>query len=90
MKTAFIHTNLIDVLEGTLIPDCSVIVEDGIIVDIITGDPSDRDSAAVDSVVDLQGTYMTPGFFDCHVHIVNDALPEKLSPKKTVVGYTLT
>ena len=90
MKTAFIHTNLIDVLEGTLIPDCSVIVEDGIIIDIITGDPSDRDSAAVDSVVDLQGTYMTPGFFDCHVHIVNDALPEKLSPKKTVVGYTLT
>ena len=85
MKTAFTHTNLIDVLTGTLIPDCTILTEDGIITDIVSDIPTDTDSC-----VDLTGTYMTPGFFDCHVHIVNDALPERLSPKKSVVGYTLT
>jgi imidazolonepropionase-like amidohydrolase len=105
MKTAFIHTNLVDVLEGKLIPDCSVIAEDGIIVDIISkheksygpagtldSEPSmpPADDLAPMNIVDLKGAYMTPGFFDCHVHIVNDSLPEKLSPKKTPIGYTLT
>ena len=90
MKTAFIHTNLIDVFEGKLIPDCSVLVENGMIVDITNETPDTSDETTFSSVIDLQGAYMTPGFFDCHVHIVNDSLPEALSPKKTPIGYTLT
>ncbi len=35
MKTAFINTNLIDVLNGKLIPNCTVISNDGIITDIL-------------------------------------------------------
>ena len=85
MKTAFTHTNLIDVLNGKLIQNCTVLVEDGIITDITSDIPADAHS-----YVDLTGKYMTPGFFDCHVHLVNDALPERLSPKKTAIGYTLT
>ena len=86
MKTAFLHANLIDVMEGKLIPNCTVLVEDGIIADILMDDSYPNDV----SVIDLEGRYLTPGFFDCHVHIVNDSLPEALSPKKTAVGYTLT
>lgn len=103
MKQVFIHTNLIDVLDGKLIPDCSVFVEDGIITDITNASPHDNSSmniktenltgnpySDVVSVIDLGGKYMTPGFFDCHVHLVTDALPEALFKKKTPVGYTLT
>ena len=86
MKTAFLHANLIDVMEGKMIPNCTVLVEDGIIADILMDDSHPNDA----SVIDLEGRYLTPGFFDCHVHIVNDSLPEALSPKKTAVGYTLT
>lgn len=85
MKTAFTHTNLIDVLTGTLLSDCTILVEDGIITDIAHDIPAD-----VNSVINLSGKYVTPGFFDCHVHLVNDSLPEALSKKKTPVGYTLT
>ena len=88
MKTAYIHTNLVDVLAGKLIPDCSVFVDNGIISDIVTDEPINAGSDT--TIIDLRGRYLTPGFFDCHVHIVNDALPEGSSPKKTVVGYTLT
>ncbi|MBQ2405032.1 MAG: amidohydrolase family protein, partial [Lachnospiraceae bacterium] len=86
MKTAFLHANLIDVMEGKLIPNCTVLVEDGIIADILMDDSHPNDA----SVIDLEGRYLTPGFFDCHVHIVNDSLPEALSLKKTAVGHTLT
>ena len=85
MKTAFTHTNLIDVLNGALVPDCTIVVEDGIITDISPEIPAD-----VKHVINLEGKYVAPGFFDCHVHLVNDSLPEALSKKKTPVGYTLT
>lgn len=75
MKTAFIHANMIDIIEGKMIPNCTVLVEDGIIADILTNNAQPNDT----SVIDLEGCYLTPGFFDCHVHIVNDALPEAQS-----------
>ena len=43
-----------------------VVVEDGRIVEVGTG--LDGDEA-----VDCSGGYLSPGFFDCHVHVMMDA-----------------
>ena len=37
MITAFIHGNIVDVINGTLIPDGAILVEDGIIKGVGTG-----------------------------------------------------
>ena len=46
--------------------EADVVVEDGRIVDV--GPGLDGDEA-----VDCSGGYLSPGFFDCHVHVVMDA-----------------
>ncbi len=43
-----------------------VVVEDGRIVDVGTGLDGDE-------VVDCSGGYVSPGFFDCHVHVTLDS-----------------
>ena len=43
-----------------------VVVEDGRIVDVGTGLDGDE-------VVDCTGAFVSPGFFDCHVHVTLDA-----------------
>src|SRR6201747_1922881 len=43
-----------------------VVVEDGRIVEVGPGLDGDE-------VVDCSGGYLSPGFFDCHVHVVMDA-----------------
>lgn len=69
MTTAFIHGNIVDVINETLIKDGTVVVEDGIIREAGTG-VAVPDGAAV---VDLEGRTVTPGLFNCHVHMCSDA-----------------
>ena len=56
------------VYDGTTAPatDADLVVEDGRVVEIGTGLDGDV-------VVDCEGAYLSPGFFDCHVHVTMDA-----------------
>ena len=70
MKRAFVHTSVIDVLKKETIPDCTVLTEDGIITQL--GHDVDLTGA---EVVDLKGKYITPGLFNCHVHLWSNSAP---------------
>ncbi len=69
MVTIFTHGNIVDVIQETVIADGSVLAEDGVIREIGTEIPA-PDGA---KVVDLKGKTMTPGLFNCHVHMCADA-----------------
>ncbi|MEE8303957.1 MAG: amidohydrolase family protein [Candidatus Tectomicrobia bacterium] len=66
MRVVLTHANVIDCLNPRPIPDASVIVENGRIVDVLDGDcvPDTRDA----QVIDLQGAYLLPGLWDVHIH----------------------
>lgn len=69
MSTLFTHANIVDVIGGTMIEDGSVLVEDGIIKEV----GKDIAAPADAKVIDLGGKTMTPGLFNCHVHMCSDA-----------------
>ncbi|MEM7251903.1 MAG: amidohydrolase family protein [Pseudomonadota bacterium] len=60
---AIANANVMDVHAGSLLGERTVLVEDGIIVDIVDG------PASGDVVVDLSGLTLMPGLCDGHVHV---------------------
>ncbi len=66
MRVVLTHANVIDCLTPRPIPDASVTVENGRIVDVLDGGrvPDTRDA----QVIDLQGAYLLPGLWDVHIH----------------------
>lgn len=84
MTTIFKNANLVDVVNETVIPGGSVLVEDGIIKEVGT----DISAPAGAKVVDLGGKTMLPGLFNCHVHMCSDAgtgVRETISDAATTV-----
>ena len=73
MLRAFINANVIDVLEKKTIPNCTVLVENGIIKAV--GPEVDTTGA---EIVDIAGKYLTPGLFNLHVHTAVPVLPQDL------------
>lgn len=69
MTTLFTNAAIVDVLEGTVIPGGSVLVESGVIKEVGT----DLKAPADAKVIDLNGKTMLPGLFNCHVHMCSDA-----------------
>ncbi len=69
MITVFVHGNIVDVINGTLIQDGTVLTEDGIIREV--GIDVEIPEGAL--VIDLEGKTLTPGLFNCHVHMCSDA-----------------
>lgn len=64
------NANVVDVGVGTVIPDATVTVSDGLIQSVdATGTPP----AAGATVIDLGGRYLAPGLMDAHVHIGSEA-----------------
>ena len=63
MTTAFIHANIADVIGAALIPDSSILVEDG----IITAAGRDVSVPQDAKIIDLQGKTLLPGLFNCHI-----------------------
>ena len=58
-------TNGIIVTETRLIPNGSLVIEDGRILDILEGAPVEAEGA---EIIDAAGQYISPGFIDIHVH----------------------
>lgn len=69
MITAFVHGNIVDVINETLMKDGTIVTEDGIIREVGTDVPVPEGAL----VIDLEGKTLTPGLFNCHVHMCSDA-----------------
>jgi imidazolonepropionase-like amidohydrolase len=69
----FTNANLVDPVDGAVHRGVTVRLSGGLIENVklesVTAEepPSTSDNA---TVVDLQGKYLCPGLFDCHVHII--------------------
>jgi imidazolonepropionase-like amidohydrolase len=66
MRIVLINANVIDCLNPHPIPDASVTVENGRIVDVL--DSSRSPDVQDAQVIDLQGAYVLPGLWDVHIH----------------------
>ena len=70
MKRYFTNVNVVDVLDHKIMDEHTICVEDGRIL-ALGNDMSTEDG----EVVDLAGRYMTPGLFNCHVHLGSNCAP---------------
>ena len=87
MRRAFIHANVIDVLHKRILENYSVIVEDGKIAEV----SENPDLSAVTDVIDLDGKYLSPGLFNCHVHVGMEPVANPADfAHESIVTYTLT
>ncbi len=69
------HVNVFDGISEKLWPDQTVIVEDGKIKELFPA--SESRPAENGTVVDLQGYTLTPGFIDCHMHMLLEEVTDK-------------
>lgn len=84
MKTAFVHANVLDVLEGRILPDQTVLVDDGLITAV------DHNLTTEGyTLVDLEGKYLSPGFFNCHTHMVTPFASSFQAVKKGHAYFTV-
>ncbi len=76
---------LVDVETGTLTPDQSVLIEDGIIAAI----GAQIDAGPVAQMLDGAGAYLIPGLWDSHVHIFSSPTePDTALPLYLINGIT--
>ena len=61
----YIYNAQIHTMNGDIIPNGFVLVENGIIAEVAPGMPSDLN----ENDIDAQGGLLFPGFIDCHSHI---------------------
>lgn len=64
MKTAFSNCFVIDCVNPEPIPKATVLVENGLITSIHNGAVAEPDA----KVIDLKGSFLLPGLWDCHCH----------------------
>ena len=74
---SFVHANVVDVVNGTILPDSTVHILNGRIQSVTQGSSANVQSS---QVVDLEGKYLMPGLIDSHVHI--SATPGESDPAK--------
>ena len=78
MRLILTNCNVIDCVNPAPKPNATVVIEDSRIVDIRDG--SSAASASDDQIIDLAGSYLLPGLWDCHVH------PQHPVPEGTTVA----
>ena len=70
-----------------ILENYSVIVEDGKIAEV----SENPDLSAVTDVIDLDGKYLSPGLFNCHVHVGMEPVANPADfAHESIVTYTLT
>jgi len=66
----FFNANLIDPVEGVVLKGVTVKLTRGLVEDVTVPSAGTSQSFSENAiVVDLQGKFLCPGLFDCHVHI---------------------
>lgn len=65
-RIAFVDVNLVSMSDQSIMPEQTVIVEDGIVTTI--GDTNDVPIPGVADAIDGTGRYLMPGLADMHVH----------------------
>lgn len=68
------NANVFDGVDGQLIKNAAIVMEGEQILDIL---PECRAMFEDCEVLDAQGEYVTPGFIDCHLHMLSDEIPDK-------------
>ncbi|KAA8641897.1 hypothetical protein EYZ11_002158 [Aspergillus tanneri] len=61
-----INANVVDVETGRIIPNCSIRIKEGFIIDVGPIEEANEDGT---HVVNLKHRYLCPGLIDCHVHL---------------------
>ena len=61
------NANVVDVASGKVLPDRSLVINDGIILEIADTEAADQYEA--DTTLDAQGRYVIPGLWDNHIHL---------------------
>ncbi len=67
----------VDVFDGAndeILKNRTIVVEDGIIRDILTPGSENAENG---KIVDLKGYTLTPGFIDCHMHMLLEEVTDK-------------
>lgn len=83
--TLIADVTIVDVAEGTLTLDQSVLIRDGLIVEV--GPEIEPDASA--ALIDGAGGYLIPGLWDSHVHIFSSATePDTALPLYLINGVT--
>jgi imidazolonepropionase-like amidohydrolase len=86
---AFTHVDVIPMSQGGVLPDQTVVIENGLIVDL--GPTSAINIPNCASVIEGDGAYLMPGLADMHVHIYEESLTEwPLSPMLLNLAYGVT
>ena len=68
-KTAIVHVNIVDVEEGVLIKDQTVLIANETIADIFPS--SAKKTLSGWTMINAKGKYLIPGLIDSHVHLHN-------------------
>ena len=74
---AITNVNVVDVDAGAVLADRTVLVRDGVIIDVRPARPGDGSGAAV--TLDGSDAWLVPGFWDMHAHLRANGLPEWVS-----------
>ncbi len=81
---AIVGVTVVDTRSGTLLPDRTVVLEDGRIRSVEPGGAAPAGAAVIDGA----GRYLIPGLWDMHVHLRHDKAPEILMPQFVAHGVT--
>ena len=68
------NANVFDGVDGQLMKNAAIVMEGEKILDIL---PECKAMFEDCEVLDAQGQYVTPGFIDCHLHMLSDEIPDK-------------
>jgi len=80
-QTTYLHCGqLIDMKSDRMQEKMTVVIEDGIILNVVNGYLSAPDSV---ELIDLKGKTVLPGFMDMHVHIEHESNPNRYLDKFT-------
>lgn len=79
-----VGVRVVDVRSGVVLPDRTVVIEDGRIRSV----GRDADLPAGTETVDAGGRYLIPGLWDAHAHVRHPAAPDVLFPLFVAHGVT--
>lgn len=69
-------TAVVNTRTGEVVPNCSVLIRDGVIRDVSAVSGTKNNSSADGPELNVAGTFLVPGFNDMHAHALQDPQPE--------------